>query len=69
MRWPDQICGVCGGKGHSLEICPIVVTVLACVEHASDAAISGGEAEAFMCDTPSKVRFVISRLTMEAVMR
>ena len=53
VRCPDQICGVCGGKGHSAEICANVDTVLACVESrdrkdGSDATISGEEAEAFI---------------------
>ena len=44
---------------HSAEICANVVTILACVESKdrkddSDAAISGEEAEAFMCDTPGE---------------
>ena len=30
VRCPDQICGVCGGKSHSVEVCANVVTVLAC---------------------------------------
>ena len=29
VRYPDQICGMCGGKGHSAEVCTNVVTVLA----------------------------------------
>jgi hypothetical protein len=55
VRCPDQICGVCGGKGHSAEVCANVVTVLACENpknpnDESDAAISGEEEEAFICD-------------------
>ena len=55
IRCPDQICGVCGGKGHSAEVCAISVTVLACENikssnDESDAAISGEEEEAFICD-------------------
>ena len=55
VRCPDQICGVCGGKGHSAEVCANVVTVLACENpknpnEESDAAISGEEKEAFICD-------------------
>ena len=55
VRCPDQICGVCGGKGHSGEVCANVVTVLACENtkspnDESDAAISGEEEEAFVCD-------------------
>ena len=51
----DQICGVCGGKGHPAEVCAKVVTVLACENtkssnDESDAAISGEEEEAFVCD-------------------
>ena len=54
VRCPDQICGVCGGKGHSTEVCASVVTVLACVNtkspnDESDATISGEEEEAFVC--------------------
>ena len=46
VRCPDQACGVCGSKGHSVEICVNVVTVLACENTKSsndenDAAISG----------------------------
>ena len=52
---PDQVCGVCGGKGHKAEVCANVVTVLACentksFNDKSDAAISGEEEEAFVCD-------------------
>ena len=55
VRCPDQICGVCGGKCHSAEACANAVTVLACENTKSsndenDAAISGEEEEAFMCD-------------------
>ena len=55
VRCPDKICGVCGGKGHSAEVCANVVTVLACEytrssNDESDAAISGEEEEAFICD-------------------
>ena len=55
VRCPDQICGVCGGKVHSAEVCANVVTVLACENikssnDESDAAISGEEEEAFICD-------------------
>ena len=46
---------MCGGKGHSAEVCANVVTVLACENtkssnDESDAAISGEEKEAFICD-------------------
>ena len=46
---------MCGGKGHSAEVCAISVTVLACENikssnDESDAAISGEEEEAFICD-------------------
>ena len=55
VRCPDQICTVCGGKGHSAEVCANVVTVLACENtkspnDESDAAISGEKEEAFVCD-------------------
>ena len=55
VRCPDQICGVCGGKGHSAEVCANVVAVLAykntkSSNDESDAAISGEEEEAFICD-------------------
>ena len=55
VRCPDQICGVCGGKGHSAEVCANVVAVLACENtkspnDESDAAISGEKEEAFVCD-------------------
>ena len=55
VRCPDQICGVYCGKGHSAEVCANVVTVLACENtkssnDESDAAISGEEEEAFVCD-------------------
>ena len=55
VRCPEQICSVCGGKGHSAEGCANVVTVLACENTKSpnvegDAAISGEEEEAFVCD-------------------
>ena len=54
-RCPDHVCGVCGGKGHSAEVCTNVVTVLACAnikcsDDESDAPISGEEEEAFVCD-------------------
>ena len=32
MRCPDQVCNVCGGKGHELEICGNDMTELACVD-------------------------------------
>ena len=56
VRCPDQICGVWCGKGHSAKVCANVVTVLACENtkssnDESDAAISGEEEEAFICDT------------------
>ena len=46
---------MCGGKGHSAEVCANVVTVLACENtkspnDESDAAISGEEEGAFVCD-------------------
>ena len=52
---PDQVCGVCGSKGHSAEVCANVVTVLACENttgsnNESDTAISGEEEEALVCD-------------------
>ena len=55
VRYPDQICGGCGGKGHSVEVCANAVTVLArentkSSNDESDAAISGEEEEAFVCD-------------------
>ena len=55
VRCPDQICGVCGGKGHLVEVCANVVTVLAyentkSSNDESDAAISGEEEGAFVCD-------------------
>ena len=55
VRCPDQIRSVCSGKGHLAEVCANVVTVLACENtkspnDESDAAISGEEEEAFVCD-------------------
>ena len=56
VRCPDQMCGVCGCKGHSTEeVCANVVTVLACVKNKSfndesDAASSGDKEEAFVRD-------------------
>ena len=55
VRSPDQTCDVCGGKGHSAEVCANVVTILACENTTSsndesDAAISGEDKEAFICD-------------------
>ena len=55
VRCHDQICGVCGGKGHSTEVCANVVTVLACENtkssnDESDAAIIGEEEKAFIYD-------------------
>ena len=55
VRCPDQICCVCGGKGHSAEVCVNAVTVLACENtkspnDESEAAISDEEAEIFVCD-------------------
>ena len=46
---------MCDGKGHSAEVCANVVTVLACENtnssnDESDAAISGEEEEAFICE-------------------
>ena len=48
VRCPDQFFGVCGGKGHLVEICANVVTVLACEDakdcnEENDAAVSGEE--------------------------
>ena len=48
---------MCGGEGHSAEICANVVNTIAwedtkCCIHDSDAAMSDEEEEAFMCDTP-----------------
>ena len=56
---PDQVCGVCGGKGQSAEICGNVVTVVVCEDSKgcnddSDAAISNEQEAAFMCDTPGE---------------
>ena len=58
VRCPDQICGVCGGKGHSAEVCANAVTALACentksLNDESDAAISDEEEEAFIYDMSS----------------
>ena len=55
VRCPDQVCSVCCGKGRSAEVCVNFVTVLACENtksstDESDAAISGEEEEAFVCD-------------------
>ena len=55
VRCPDQVCGVCGGKGHSAEVCAKVVTVLACenIESSneeSDATISCEEEKVLECD-------------------
>ena len=50
VRCPDQICGVCGGKDHSAEVCANVVTFLKRSNDDSDAAISGEEEGAFICD-------------------
>ena len=47
---------MCGGKGHSAEICAYAATALAregtkgCNDEC-DVAISGEEEEAFMCET------------------
>ena len=59
VRCPGQVCGVCGGKGHSAEICANVVTVLACKDTRgcngdSYPAISGEEEEVLMCNTPDE---------------
>ena len=67
VRYPDQICGVCGGKDHSVEICAIVVTVLACggrkdCKDDSDAAISGEEKGAFKW--ARQVSSMMSRMMM-----
>ena len=55
VRCLDQICGVCGGKGHSAEVCANGVTIPACENikssnDESNAAISGEEEGAFVCD-------------------
>ena len=55
MRFPVQVCGACGGKGHSAKICSTnVVIVFACEAEARDSdgdKILGGEAKyAFVCD-------------------
>ena len=54
MKFPDQVCSVCGGKGHAPEICANVVSVFAC-QATDDEILSGEEEEAFICDTPDKV--------------
>ena len=52
------MCGVCGGKGYSSEICANVVTVFAFEAGTSDndsyKIISGEGKEAFGCDAPGK---------------
>ena len=55
VRCPDRICGLCGGQGHSAEVCANIVTALTCENtkssnDESDATISGEEDEAFICD-------------------
>ena len=57
VRCPGHVCGVCGRKDHSAEICANVVTVLTCEEDAKvsvDKTLSGKEDEAFVCDLPCK---------------
>ena len=56
VRCSDLVCGVCGGKSHSVEVCANVVTFLPfekSFNDESDAAISGEEEEAFVCDVDS----------------
>ena len=47
VRYSRQVCGACGGKGHSTEICANVVTVLVCEEdtRASDGNLLSREKE------------------------
>ena len=54
---PGQMCGVCGGKGHSVEICAIVVTAFAleadATDNDGDKILSGKE------KTPSSVIYQV----------
>lgn len=45
---------MCGGKGHTAEICDNVVSVFAC-QASDDEVFSGKEEEAFVCDSPGKL--------------
>ena len=65
VRCPDQVCNVCGGKGHAPEICGNNVTALACVDRSSrtddsGTYVSSEDAEAFMCDASGKLSGVSS---------
>ena len=55
VRCPDQLCGVCGGKGHVAEICVNVVSVLACQAPADDKILSDEKEEIFMYETSGKM--------------
>ena len=58
MRYPGQVCSVCGGKNHSTKVCANVVIVFAGEADASgsdsDGGLSGEEQDAFVCDAPGK---------------
>ena len=58
VRCPEQVCSVCGGKGHSAKICANVVTVFACEADGSgsdsDGVLSGEKQDAFVCDALGK---------------
>ena len=56
VRYSGQVCGACGGKGHSTEICANVVTVLVCEEdtRASDGNLLSREEDIFDSDVLDK---------------